>query len=113
MVKPSIKQLENLLALKRHERLGDAYWHDFLCEFHQRQGERTVKKSGIMHFLGHLPAWLSDLSSSKWIYGIGLVYAIITAVILLTNSAAEKINMPVMPVNFQVIPAAAGVEPLD
>jgi hypothetical protein len=36
-----VEQLENLLALKRHERPEAGYWQDFLAEFHQRQHEQA------------------------------------------------------------------------
>jgi hypothetical protein len=114
-VKPSVEQLGNLLALKRHERPEESYWQDFICEFHQNQREQSVRKSGLMSFIGRLSDWFSDLGPSKWAYGGGLAYASVAAVMLLSPGDVEKESMPVTPVNYQVVPASAPpvVEQLD
>lgn len=104
-MKPSVEQLGTLLALKRDERPEEGYWQDFLCEFHQTQRERAVKKSGLMNGLGHISAWFSELGSSKWAYGAGLAYATITVAFFLTPRDVVKENTPASPVNFQVVPA--------
>lgn len=114
-MKPSVEQLGNLLALKRHERPEESYWQDFLCEFHQNQREQAVKKSGLTNFLGRVSVWFSDLGPSKWAYSGGLAYASVAAVMLLAPGDVEKENTPVSPVNYQVVPAPAPpvVEQLD
>ena len=104
-MKPSVEQLGTLLALKRDERPEEGYWQDFLCEFHQTQRERAVKKSGLMNGLGHISTWFSELGSSKWAYGAGLAYAAVTVVFFLTPRDVVKENTPATPVNFQVVPA--------
>lgn len=114
-MKPSVEQLGELLALKRHERPEEGYWQDFLCEFHQTQREQAVKKSGLTSFLGRVSVWFSDLGPSKWAYGGGLAYASVAAVMLLTPRDVEKESTPVSPVSYQVVPAPAPpvVEQLD
>ena len=104
-MKPSVEQLGTLLALKRDERPEEGYWQDFLCEFHQNQRERAVKKSGLMTGLGHISTWFSELGSSKWAYGAGLAYATVTVAFFLTPRDVVKENTPASPVNFQVVPA--------
>lgn len=113
-MKPSVEQIGNLLALKRHERPEDGYWQDFLCEFHQTQREQAVKKSGLMSFYGRVSGWFSDLGPSKWAYGAGLAYATVTVAFFLTPRGVEVENTPAAPVNYQVVPAPApAVEQLD
>jgi hypothetical protein len=115
-VKPSVEQLENLLALKRHERPEEGYWQDFLCEFHQRQRQQAEVQSGLMRFLTPIFAWFSDLSPSKWAYGAGLAYASVAAFALLMPKDVELENTAPSPVNFQVVPSpiqTQGVEQLD
>lgn len=104
-MKPSVEQLGNLLALKRDERPEEGYWQDFLCEFHQTQRERAVKKSGLMNGLGRISAWFSELGSSKWAYGAGLAYCAVTVAFFLTPRDVLEVNTPASPVNFQVVPA--------
>jgi hypothetical protein len=112
-VKPSVEQIENLLALKRHERPEEGYWQDFLCEFHQRQREQAAKKSGIADFVGRISAWFADLGPSKWAYGAGLAYATATVVFFLTPKGVDVQHAPASPVNFQVVPMEPAVEQLD
>lgn len=112
-MKPSVEQLENLLALKRYERPEEGYWQDFLCEFHQRQREQATVKSGLVDFFGRVSGWFSDLGPSKWAYGAGLAYATATVVFFLMPRGVEVENAPAAPVNYQVVPAAPPVEQLD
>jgi len=112
-VKPSVEQIENLLALKRLERPEEGYWQDFLCEFHQRQREQAAMKSGLADFFNRVSAWFADLGPSKWAYGAGLAYATATVVFFLTPQGVEVQHAPASPVNYQVVPKAPPVEQLD
>ena len=112
-MKPSVEQLENLLALKRYERPEEGYWQDFLCEFHQRQREQATMKSGLVNAFGGLTTWFADLSPSKWAYGAGLAYASVAAFALLSPRGVDVQTAPPAPVNYQVVPAAPPVEQLD
>ncbi len=113
-MKPSVEQLENLLALKRHERPEEGYWQDFLCEFHQRQRERAVVKPGLVSWFGRLNEWLGEQGPAKWAYGAGLAYAVATIAFFLIPRGVDVENAPVAPVNYQVVPSAApAVEQLD
>ena len=113
-MKPTVQQLENLLALKRHERPGDEYWQGFLCEFHQRQREQSVARSRIMSLSDRFSNWLGSMGPSKWAYGAGLAYAAVTVAFLLSPKAADVENVPLSPVNYQVIPSPApAIEQLD
>lgn len=113
-MKPSVEQLENLLALKRYERPEEGYWQDFLCEFHQLQRERAEVKSGLVNIFSRVSAWFADLSPSKWAYGAGLAYASVAAFALLMPNDVEVENATPSPVNFQVVPSPApAVEQLD
>lgn len=113
-MKPTVQQLENLLVLKRHERPGDDYWQGFLCEFHQRQREQSVARSRMMSLSERFSSWLAGLGPSKWAYGAGMAYAAVTVAFLLSPKAADVENMPLSPVNYQVIPSPVpAVEQLD
>jgi hypothetical protein len=104
-VKPSVEQLENLLALKRHERPEDGYWQDFLCEFHHRQREQAAMKSGFAGFMDRISSWLAEMGPSKWAYGAGLAYATAAAAFLLTPRGVDYDNTAPQPVKFEVVPS--------
>ncbi len=113
-MKPTVEQLENLLALKRLERPEEGYWQDFLCEFHHRQRERVVARSGFSGFMSRLSSMFADLSPTKWAYGAGLAYATVTVAFFLMPRGVEVEKTPAAPVNYQVVPTAApAVEQLD
>jgi hypothetical protein len=113
-VKPSVEQLENLLALKRHEHPEEGYWQDFLCEFHHRQRGQAAVRTGLANRLSRVSTWFADQGPSKWAYGAGLAYATVTIAFFLMPKGAELENAPVSPVNYQVLPSPApAVEQLD
>lgn len=108
-MKPTVEQLENLLALRRDERPEEGYWQDFLCEFHHRQRAQVVMQSGPQAFFSKVSAWIFEMSPSKWAYGAGLAYAAVTVAFFLMPRNAEVDNTPVSPVNYQVVPTPAPV----
>lgn len=113
-MKPTLEQLENLMALRREERQDEGYWKDFLCEFHQRQREESVKRSGMAASLERVKAWFADLGPSKWAYGAGLAYAAVTIGFLLTPREVPLENTPAVPASHQATPKqTAPVEQLD
>lgn len=106
VVKPTAEQIGALLALKANERPEAGYWQDFLCEFHQKQREQAVRTTGLRAWYNQAAGWFSDLGPSKWAYGMGVAYAAATAAFILTPREAMKENVPVSPVNYQVVPAS-------
>ena len=92
------------MALRREERPDEGYWKEFLCDFHQRQREQAVRKSGAVAVLDRAKSWFRELGPSKWAYGAGLAYAAVTVGFLLTPREVEFLNTPAAPVNRQVIP---------
>jgi len=110
-VKPTVEQVETLLALKRHELPGEEYWQDFLCEFHHRQ--RVSARVGVSSLVGNISQWFSDLRASRWVYGAGLAYAAATIAFILIPRGGDVIQAPATPVNYQVLPAAQPIEQLE
>ncbi len=106
-MKPSIEQIGDLLALMREERPDEAYWQEFLCEFHHRQRVQAVEKNGFSAVFGQFSEWLSNLGPSKWAYSAGVAYAALMVGFILAPRAAEVENQPPSPVNYQVVPAPA------
>ena len=114
-MKPSVEQLENLLALKRYERPEEGYWQDFLCDFHHNQRQQAAVKTGLAGIFEKATAWVSELGPTKWAYGAGLAYATYAAVTLLTPKPVDVERNSSSPVIYQVdpAPAPAAVEQLD
>jgi hypothetical protein len=103
-VKPSVAQLENLLALKRHERPGEEYWQGFLSEFHQRQQEEVELGTGPMTVFGQLSAWFAEWGPTKWACAAGLAYTTVTVAWILIPKGQPPEPAPVPPVNYKVVP---------
>lgn len=112
-MKPTVEQIENLLALKRHELPEEGYWQDFLCEFHHRQRERAVATGGLRAMIDGVSSWFGDFRASRLLYGAGLAYAAATVAFIMIPRGAEVTDIPASPVNYQVIPAAQPVEQLE
>jgi hypothetical protein len=113
-VKPSVEQLESLLALKRHERPEEGYWQDFLGEFHHRQRQQAVANTGLTGLWNRVTTWFADVKPTGWAYGAGLAYATAVIALFMIPRGAEVENKPAAPVIFQVDPPAAGpVEQLE
>ncbi len=108
-MKPSVEQIESLLALKRHERPGEGYFEDFLVEFHRRRREEEAALTGITGLWKRFSLWFSNLGAakSKWVYGAGVAYASIAALFLLSPEGTQVQPLPVAPVDFRVEPAPA------
>lgn len=102
------------MALRREERPDEGYWKDFLSEFHQRQREEAVRKSGLLGKCGQAKEWFINLGPSKWAYGAGLAYAAVTVGFLTLPRDVEYENGPAAPVNRQVNPmSVVPAEQLD
>lgn len=102
------------MALRREERPDEGYWKDFLCEFHQRQREQAVKKSGVAAVFEKTKTWFNNLGATKWAYGAGLAYAAFTVGFLMMPRSVEFENPAAAPVNHQVTPEkSVPVEQLD
>ncbi|MCU0751900.1 MAG: hypothetical protein MUF86_06730 [Akkermansiaceae bacterium] len=110
-MKPSIEQLESLLALKRYERPEEGYWQDFLGEFHHRQRQQAVANTGIAGLWNRVTSWFADVRPSGWAYGAGLAYATATIALFVIPRGTEVENQPAAPVNYQVVPSPA--EPVE
>ncbi len=103
------------MALRREERPDEGYWKEFLSEFHQRQREEEVRKSGLVGKLEEARTWFTNLGPSKWAYGAGLAYAAVTIGFLTLPRGTEYDKYPTpSPVNRQVTPdSAVPTEQLD
>lgn len=111
-MKPTVEQIESLLALKRYERPEEGYWQDFLGEFHHRQRQQAVSMTGVAGLWNRLTTWFSDVKPSGWAYGAGLAYATATIALLVAIPRGSDMDQaPAVPVIFQVDPAAA--EPVE
>jgi hypothetical protein len=100
-VKPTVEQIENLLALKRHELPEEGYWQDFLGEFHQRQRQRAVSNSGFAGLWNRATAWFAGVRPTGWVYGAGLAYATVTIALLVIPREAGVEQAPATPVIYQ------------
>ncbi|TAE76640.1 MAG: hypothetical protein EAZ65_06100 [Verrucomicrobia bacterium] len=117
-MKPTVEQLETLLALKRHERPEEGYFDDFLREFHQRRREEELMKSGFVGRWRQLCQWFSDQGAARWAYGAGLAYAAVMISFLLTPDASQGDSSPALtPVGHEVkaaeLEAVEQLEALD
>ena len=92
------------MALREESSLDEGYWKDFLVEFYERQREQAAERSGFSKVFEMAKSWVTSLGVSKWAYGVGLAYAAITVIYLLTPNEVEIENMTVAPIRREVAP---------
>ena len=112
-MKPTVEQVETLLALKRHERPEDDYWQGFVREFHQRQREQAVARTGFAGVRERLGDWMRALKPMEWAYRVGIAYAAVTVAFFLMPRNAEIERTAPTPVKYEVLPSPTAVEQLD
>lgn len=106
-MKPTVDQLQTLLAARRVERPDEGYWQDFLSEFHRRQREAAVAEPWLMGAWRRICEFFSDMGTAKWAYGAGLAYAAVTAAFLLAPAKVDVVRDGAVPtVTKQSMPAA-------
>lgn len=101
-VKPSLDNLGQLLALKRHEQPDGEYFAEFLREFQRRQREELMHRRSFGMFFERLSLWFSDLGGVKWAYAGGAAYAVLLAGLFFWPHEPMSPEMPASPVVHEV-----------
>lgn len=70
-------QVQQLIALKRHEQPDDAYFEEFLEEFHRRQRQELLQRSSRSLFFERVSTWFSGGNKMRFLYAGGAAYAAI------------------------------------
>ncbi|GAA5480878.1 hypothetical protein [Haloferula sargassicola] len=109
-MKPTEQQLSDLLALKRHERPPQGYVEDCLREFHARRAAESRRAPAGRGWWEKVSEWFVERSVARWVYGAGVAYAAIVAVVfLLPREQATDAIRPQPAGNLKVLP----IEPVN
>ncbi len=73
----NFEQVQQLIALKRHEQPDDAYFEEFLDEFHRRQRQELLQRSSRSLFFERVGTWFKDTSKWNFVMGGGAAYALV------------------------------------
>lgn len=73
----NFKQVQRLVALKRHEQPDDAYFEEFLDEFHRRQRQELLQRSSRSLFFERIGTWFAETNKWNLAMGGGAAYAVI------------------------------------
>ncbi len=71
----NFEQVQQLIALKRHEQPDDAYFEEFLDEFHRRQRQELLQRSSRSLFIERVGTWFSGGNKMRFVYAGGAAYA--------------------------------------
>jgi hypothetical protein len=107
-MRPTLEEIQALLAARRPERPGVEYWQEFSVEFHRRQRERVAAQPGLWGLGSRLDRMLAQIGPAKWAYGAGLVYAALTVAFLLMPAPMDGDPPHRVPVTHQRVPAPGG-----
>lgn len=96
----NFSDVQKLIALKRHEQPDDAYFEEFLDEFHRRQRQELLQRSSFSLFRERVGTWFSGTNKWNIVWGSGLAYAVVLLAFVLWPKAdhanpAEIPNTPV------------------
>ena len=71
----NFKEVQEFIALKRHEQPADAYFEEFLDEFHRRQRQDLLQRSSRSLFFERIGTWYEGLNKWNLVMGGGAAYA--------------------------------------
>ncbi|MCP5534711.1 MAG: hypothetical protein H7A51_00580 [Akkermansiaceae bacterium] len=71
----NLKEVQQLIALKRHEQPDDAYFEEFLDEFHRRQRQELLQRSSRSLFFERVGTWFAMGNKMRFVYAGGAAYA--------------------------------------
>ena len=77
MNEENFDQVQQLIALKRHEQPDDAYFEEFLDEFHRRQRQELLQRSSRSLLLERVSTWFTGTNKWNLVMGGGAAYAAI------------------------------------
>lgn len=106
-------EVQQLIALKRYEQPDDAYFEEFLDEFHRRQRQELLQRSSRSLFFERVSTWFSGANRMRLVYGGGLAYAAVMLGLMLWPKPQDPAQIPTTPVQ-HVSPAGSPLgQPVD
>ncbi|MBK1832098.1 hypothetical protein JIN77_15280 [Verrucomicrobiaceae bacterium R5-34] len=98
----NFQDVQKLIALKRYEQPDDAYFEEFLDEFHRRQRQDLMHRSSRSLFVERVGTWFSGWNKLNVVYGAGLAYAAFMLAFVLWPKANDPAQLPTAPVKHEV-----------
>lgn len=86
----NFEQVQQLIALKRHEQPDDAYFEEFLDEFHRRQRQELLQRSSRSLFFERVGTWFKDTSKWNFVLAGGATYAAVALALFFIPKAQES-----------------------
>jgi len=106
-------EIQKLIALKRYEQPDDAYFEEFLDEFHRRQRQDLLQRSSRSLFFERVSTWFSGANRMRIVYTGGLAYAAIMLTFMMWPKSEDPAQLPTAPVE-HVTPTKTPLgQPLD
>jgi len=105
----NFSQVQQLIALKRHEQPDDAYFEEFLDEFHRRQRQELLQRSSRSLFFERVGTWFKESNKWNFVMAGGAAYAAIALTLILVPKGQDATTPPVM----QTAPIKHEVEKQD
>lgn len=100
----NFQEVQQLIALKRYEQPDDAYFEEFLDEFHRRQRQELLQRSSRSLFFERVSTWFSGANKMRLVYGGGLAYAAVMLTFVMWPKSNDPTQLPTAPVE-HVTPA--------
>ncbi len=87
-------QVQKLIALKRYEQPEDAYFEEFLDEFHRRQRQELLQRSSRSLFFERVGTWFTGTSKWNFVIAGGATYAAVALAMMVMFKGADSNTAP-------------------
>ncbi len=87
-------EVQKLIALKRYETPGDAYYEQFLENFKERQRSEMLRHSSRALLAERVSTWFDEMNGVKWLAPAGAVAAAIAAGIFVAGPEENDKTQP-------------------
>lgn len=103
------EEVQKLIALKRYETPGDAYYEQFLENFKERQRSEMLRHSSRALLAERVSTWFDEMNGVKWLAPAGAVATAVAAGIFIAGPQ-ENENAPPAALLVEEVPS---VEPVS
>lgn len=88
------EEVQKLIALKRYETPGDAYYEQFLENFKERQRSELLRHSSRALLAERVATWFDEMNGAKWLAPAGAVAAAVAAGFFLVGPEENESATP-------------------
>lgn len=107
------EEVQKLIALKRYETPGDAYYEQFVENFKDRQRSEMLKHSSRALLAERVSVWFDEMNGAKWLAPAGAVAAAVAVGVFVLGPEENENTAPMALLSEQKAEAAEAAKNED